>query len=79
MGPDANTMNDSDPWTLNEFRQALRDAGWRATPSPAGGYQHTQTGRIFEMYEWTQERKNKTGHGEAWREWAAVRQTPPPF
>ena len=63
-------MNDDTAWTSRQFANAMRKAGYDNIGQ--GCYIHKETG--YKYMAWTFE-----DGAEAWKQWAAVRQTPPPF
>jgi len=56
-------------WTWTQFRAAMKAAGWRLR-TREGWFEHAETGRLYTPFTWTRE------DGQAWREWAARRETP---
>ena len=64
-------MTELSPWSDRQFSNAMRKAGWKNHGQ--GCYIHRETSKKFMAWTWT------TEIGEAWKEWAAARQTPAPF
>ena len=58
------------PWTSRQFSNAMRKAGWENHGQ--GCYIHERTGKKY--MAWTYE-----NGAEDWQQWAAIRETPPPF
>ena len=59
------------PWTWKQFMAAMRKSGYKSMGQ--GCYVHKQTNRKFYCWNYSED------HGEAWKQWAEVRQVPPPF
>jgi len=63
-------MTDPQPWTSRKFANAMRHAGWENKGQ--GCYVHSTTG--YKFMAWNSD----DGKRENWKQWAEIRQTPPP-